>query len=472
MNNPDTFKEFIAYSKDDNYNYNFSIYILLKGDTIVIETTDLDNDTKSKNKFINELLLKDWQKLNKDLHSFDNINQIFSLFDNIQNKDFSIIKDNNKTKLKMILEDKWHRYPVTIILNEYKDIKNNNNIIEENVIIQNDKDYLEKKIEMLEDEINKIKLSIPFNLFDNTLYVLEKVYNELDSTEIISNRKYLGLINSGIKKIFDKNIKAFHLEYNFAKGNKQNLYQFSEKCQKLENLLIVIKTMNNTTFGAFFKKNNSRNFYGAVSFGMSNYCMHNFNSKDYNNNNSFIFSLDKMRIYYNDLFYKDSCEEPYFSIYYDENNKCFKGKEYKSELSFPRNTVASSNCSTYSTNNNSTQNFQNNAQSKKQYMRKDDCQNKKISNVQLYNMGNAPAVNPIKTHTKIQPIMLEKLTTRNSPYQSQMQENYSYNLSNENQSNPAPHPITEHVFEKKNNFILSGTKEFIVSNLEIFDLDF
>ena len=170
MNNPDTFKEFIAYSKDDNYNYNFSIYILLKEDTIVIETTDLDNDTKSKNKFINELLLKDWQKLNKDLHSFDNINQIFSLFDNIQNKDFSIIKDNNKTKLKMILEDKWHRYPVTIILNGYKDIKNNNNIIEENVIIQNDKDYLEKKIEMLEDEINKIKLSIPFNLFDNTLY--------------------------------------------------------------------------------------------------------------------------------------------------------------------------------------------------------------------------------------------------------------------------------------------------------------
>ena len=303
-------KEFIAYSKDDNYN--FSIYILLKENTIIIESTDLENDSNSKNNFINELFLNDWKKLNKELNSFENINQIFSLFDRLENKDFSIIKDNNKTKLKITLEDKWQKYPVMIILNEYKDEEKNNNMIEENAILKNDKEYLEKRIEMLEDEINKIKLSLPFNLFDNTLYKLEKVYNELDSTEIITKRKYLGLINSGIKNIFDKNIKVCSLAYIFSKGNEQNLYQFSEKCQKLENLLIIIKTMSNRSFGAFFKK--------KTSFGMFNYQMNNFNSKYYNNNNSFIFSLDKMKIYYNDLLYKDSYEEPYFSLYYDENN--------------------------------------------------------------------------------------------------------------------------------------------------------
>ncbi len=106
-------KEFIAYSKDDNYN--FSIYILLKENTIIIESTDLENDSKSNNKFINELFLNDWKKLNKELNSFENINQIFSLFDRIKNKDFSIIKDNNKTKLKITLEDNWHKYPVMII---------------------------------------------------------------------------------------------------------------------------------------------------------------------------------------------------------------------------------------------------------------------------------------------------------------------------------------------------------------------
>ncbi len=106
-------KEFIAYSKDDNYN--FSIYILLKENTIIIESTDLENDSKSNNKFINELFLNDWKKLNKELNSFENIHQIFSLFDRIENKDFSIIKDNNKTKLKITLEDNWHKYPVMII---------------------------------------------------------------------------------------------------------------------------------------------------------------------------------------------------------------------------------------------------------------------------------------------------------------------------------------------------------------------
>ncbi len=80
--------------------------------------------------------------------------------------------------------------------------------------------------------------------------------------------------------------------------------------------------------------------------------------------------------------------------------------------------------------------------------------------------GNMMAnIQLIKTQKKAQ-------TATDIPYHRQFQENYTYNLSNENQSNPAPQPITEHAFENKNNFILSGTKEFIVSNLEIFDVDF
>ena len=74
----------------------------------------------------------------------------------------------------------------------------------------------------------------------------------------------------------------------------------------------------------------------------------------------------------------------------------------------------------------------------------------------------------------IKPIMIQKKTRIKAdiPYHRQFQENYTCNLSNENQSNPAPQPITEHAFENKNNFFLSGTKKFIVSNLEIFDVDF
>ncbi len=140
---PNKHLEFIAH--EDN-NYNFSINLFLKENIIVIESTDLENDPYSKNKFINELFLIDWKKLNKDFNSFNNVDEIFFLFNNIKEPEFFIIKDNNKTKLKIILEDNWRKYPVMITLN--KDKENNivnNNIIEENIILKNDKKDLEKK---------------------------------------------------------------------------------------------------------------------------------------------------------------------------------------------------------------------------------------------------------------------------------------------------------------------------------------
>ena len=500
---PNKHLEFIAH--EDN-NYNFSINLFLKENIIVIESTDLENDPYSKNKFINELFLIDWKKLNKDFNSFNNVDEIFFLFNNIKNTDFFIIKDNNETKLKIILEDKCNKYPVMITLNKDKNKENNiinNNIIEENIILKNDKKNLEEKIEMLEDEINKIKYSLPFNLFDDTLYVLEKVFNNLDSFEIISKREYLGVINSGIKKIFKKNIKSCSLAYIFSKGNDQNLYQFSEKCQKLENLLIIIKTMNNKTFGGFFHKINPPFFYEAGEgdyFGMYNNHINIFYSKNYNNNNSFIFSLDKKKIYYNDLFYKDSYEEPNFSIYYDENNKCFMGEEYKNEFVIPRNNYF----------NNTSTTFNEKYVSQKinlteQYIQPDiqkEIQPKLQTKIQPVIKRE---IQPI-VETKIQPVIKREIQpivkTKPQPIihkevypieplkpvlckeeihittninKDKINKTYEYDDSRQtvdNRSNIIPNPVMQNIFEKKNNFILNERKEFIISNLEIFDVEF
>ena len=488
---PNKHLEFIAH--EDN-NYNFSINLFLKENIIVIESTDLENDPYSKNKFINELFLIDWKKLNKDFNSFNNVDEIFFLFNNIKNTDFFIIKDNNKTKLKIILEDNWRKYPVIITLN--KDKENNivnNNIIEENIILKNDKKDLEKKIEILEDEINKIKYSLPFNLFDDTLYVLEKVFNNLDSFEIISKREYLGVINSGIKKIFKKNIKACSLAYIFSKGNDQNLYQFLEKCQKIKNLLIIIKTMNDKTFGGFFHKINPPFFYEAGEgdyFGMYNNHINIFYSKNYNNNNSFIFSLDKKKIYYNDLFYKDSYEEPNFSIYYDQNNKCFMGEEYKNEFVIPRNNYF----------NNTSTTFNEKYVSQKinlteQYIQPDiqkEIQPKLQTKIQLVMKReiHIPIQPIVKTkpqpiiHKEVQPIVKteikpvlyrEEIHVTTNINKDKINKTYEYDDSRQtvdNRSNIIPNPVMQNNFEKKNNFILNERKEFIISNLEIFDVEF
>ena len=72
----------------------------------------------------------------------------------------------------------------------------------------------------------------------------------MPSNSIISEKGHLGLINSGIKLIFKKNIKDCRIK--FKTSNKKNdLEKFKSVLQNLENILIIVKTINDRTFGFF-----------------------------------------------------------------------------------------------------------------------------------------------------------------------------------------------------------------------------
>ena len=81
-----------------------------------------------------------------------------------------------------------------------------------NIILYEDIDKLNESLESF--------ISDRYNSFDINLCELEKVFNNLKYSDLISKREYLGFINSGIKKLFKKNIADCILAYKFYSPRK------------------------------------------------------------------------------------------------------------------------------------------------------------------------------------------------------------------------------------------------------------
>ena len=309
----------------------FYVQFIIKNNSIQIEC----NKTNSNEKYINTLSLEDWKDFNSYLFSLNNLSNIFKQIEKLDNQEFSIVNEKNQIKLNFNFYDKYQKYPITITLDENKNNKfkdSESKIIEENNILKNKNKSLEERIEFLEDYINKFKLSLPYNSFDINLYELEKVYNNLNS-DLITKREHLGLINSGIKKLLKTNIADCILTYKFIKEENKNIpKKFREICENLSNILIIIKTSNLKTFGAFYKKDINDNYINNNNYnGNYNNIIENlFDSKKYTKN-AFVFSLDKSKIYYSDLSCKDSYENPGFLINYNNNEYYLFGIEYKED---------------------------------------------------------------------------------------------------------------------------------------------
>ena len=204
----------------DDGNIIFSVTFITKSNFIQIEC----NNINSNEKYIKNLSLEDWKDLNNYFFSLNNLSNIFKKIDKLKNQEFSIVKEKNEILLKFNVYDEYQSYPVAIALEENKNDKSKvletNKIIEENKILKNEKKSLEERIEILEDYINKFILSLPYNSFDINLCELEKVFNNLKYSDLISKREYLGFINSGIKKLFKKNIADCILAYKFYSPRK------------------------------------------------------------------------------------------------------------------------------------------------------------------------------------------------------------------------------------------------------------
>ena len=219
-NNPNPANSILEFCVQDNSNNIYSIIFIMKQNTFIrIECNDIESQFNEK--YVNELCLNEWKNYGQFFSSFINIFEIFNIFNKMSNFDFSINKMNeNEIFLKIKFTDKYRTYPVTIILQEIKIYKPKiyeikNSVVEQNPL-KNEHKSLEERIEILEDCINKMKLSISFNSFDDTLYELEKVFTNLGSYDLIWKRQYLGFINSGIKTLFKTNIRNCFLVYKFS----------------------------------------------------------------------------------------------------------------------------------------------------------------------------------------------------------------------------------------------------------------
>ena len=249
-----------------------------------------------------------------------------------------------------------------------------------------------------------------YNLFDIKSYELDNIFNNLYSN-IIKTKEEFGLINMGIRKLFNRNIIYFQNKYE-SKEDKFDSNpaskNFSEIFDVLDYSILVILTKDNKKFGAFINNKkkqenindqnnnnyminqnnnnlkinqnnnnlminqnnnnlminqNNNNFMinQNINFGMNIFDIENaiFKSNTINNINSnnfihffdsksslgdyFIFSLDKMKIYYSNEQNEGNIRFPNFNFKYDSNRQSLFGNEYYTNNYTENNTIYSSN---------------------------------------------------------------------------------------------------------------------------------
>ena len=253
-----------------------------------------------------------YEKLNKDKEELKiNIQKIFTkirnalndredtLLSEVDQKYRDIFMDENTIKQRENLPGR-----AKISLEKGKEISNENKWDNENIInsLINDCINIENEI----NEINKINTTIQkLNTYDKTEIMLSpkeenkinefiksmtlfgkieiNIYNGIfENSTIFLNNEYNNY-EFILKEIENRNskIKELKLIYRASRdGDSKN--NFFEKCNEIQNIILLIKTHNNTRFGGYTK----------IGFKKQNQ-----SSKTYKDNTAFVFSLDKKKIY-------------------------------------------------------------------------------------------------------------------------------------------------------------------------------
>ena len=135
-----------------------------------------------------------------------------------------------------------------------KELKNENRLLKDKL------NRIEEKLNLLEQYKNQMDLNCYYNQFDINAYKLDDIFNSLDS-DIIKEKEEFGLINKGIRKLFNKNIKNFELIFQ-KKETEFDPSTFREIFNNLTYSVIIVSTKirnNNIKFGAFINKNLDNN---------------------------------------------------------------------------------------------------------------------------------------------------------------------------------------------------------------------
>ena len=182
-------------------------------------------------------------------------------------------KKSNKKITKIFLKSKRYQKDDESI---YKYI-NKTNLIEkekENKNLNINKQNKINEIIKIDDNINSDSLCL--NL------IINKKYNDLYKSVILSNKKEMILILDNIKNVnknIESEIQRIKLVYR-ATSDGSSFFMFHQKCDKINDNILLIKTNQDIKFGAYTKKD-----YEPVKY-----------KKKYDPN-SFLFNLNEMKIF-------------------------------------------------------------------------------------------------------------------------------------------------------------------------------
>ena len=211
-----------------------------------------DDNAKNKSKPIYSAIvsIEEWNKLAPDPSLFNDFSAIFKELSKIDFKNCTLKFYDNYVDLDIKLGEYGYN-PIKISLkeekNENKD-SNPNKIIEQNINLNKENKRLEERVKNLEKEIELLKSALPN-------YLEKSLFQKLKSSKIIKEIEQLELINRGINSLFQKNIKDIILKYEFKEKDKNNsLSYFNNNYKNLTNVLLVVKTKEFRSFGAFYQK--------------------------------------------------------------------------------------------------------------------------------------------------------------------------------------------------------------------------
>ena len=199
-------------------------------------------------------------------------------------------------------------------------------LLKENKDLKDRLNKLEAKFEQYKKEMDS---NCYYNQFDVNAYILDDVYNLLTSRNIIQNKAEFGLINKGIRHLFNKNMTRFECIYS-CKGDEFDPSGFKQMFNNLTYSVLIISTKdrdNNKRFGSFFHNNsglnnNNNNMNQNINYNNQTDIENIFNSNSVSNN-SFVFTFDDLNIYYNE----DISKFPSFSIIYNKKYQSLLGIE-------------------------------------------------------------------------------------------------------------------------------------------------
>ena len=252
-----------------------------------VEISILDGNfkkTKNNKKKLN--LDRNNNKLYDEVVDSININSESSNFDKKIKKFNKIIKEYQKEKYDLFnLTTNLDLNQNLNKINKFSPFSNNNinNFFSGKNKIMNKQKINNKIINNLKRRRSNSSKSLSYHKTKPKLEKIHFIYNEMYKSKIIKYEKEIKLIMNQIneinKEIQENEIQKIELLYR-ATEDGASAFMFHQKCDDVNDIILLFKTVKNVRFGAFTKRNFEPKKY----------------SKKYDEN-SFLFNLNTMKIF-------------------------------------------------------------------------------------------------------------------------------------------------------------------------------